>query len=80
MVILCFAAALQIFVEPTLFYSITNAGSDWWSLNQLGYAYAFQQGEFGQAATVSVFLLILSSAAALVFVKKSDFFETGAQS
>lgn len=80
MIILCFAAALQIFVEPTLFYSITNAGSDWWSLNQLGYAYAFQQGEFGQAATVSVFLLILSSAAALIFVKKSDFFETGAQS
>ena len=27
MLILCFAAALQIFVEPMLFYSITNAGS-----------------------------------------------------
>ena len=78
MLILCFAAALQIFVEPVLFYSITNAGSDWWSLNQLSYAYAFQQGEFGQAATVSVILLLLSSAAALTFVLRSRFFETEA--
>jgi multiple sugar transport system permease protein len=76
MIILCFASALQIFVEPSLFYSITNAGSNWWSLNQLGYAYAFEQGQFGQAATVSVVLLILSSVAALIFVLRSSFFQT----
>ncbi len=76
MVILCFAAALQIFVEPTLFYSITKSGSDWWSVNQLGYSFAFQQGVFGQAATVSVILLLLSGAGALVFVLRSNFFET----
>jgi len=76
MIILCFAAALQIFVEPTLFYSITNAGSNWWSLNQLGYSYAFQQGQFGQAATISVVLLVVSSVAALIFVRRSSFFDT----
>lgn len=76
MLILCFAAALQIFVEPMLFYSITNAGSNWWSLNQLGFTYAFGQGEFGQAATVSVILLLLSAIAAFVFVTRSNFFET----
>jgi multiple sugar transport system permease protein len=76
MVILSFVAALQSFVEPTLFYSITNAGSNWWSLNQLGYSFAFEQGEFGQAATVSVVLLVLSGIAAVVFITRSGFFQT----
>jgi len=78
MLILCFAAALQIFVEPSLFYSITRAGSEWWSLNQLGYSFAFSQGQFGQAATVSVVLLLISAFAALVFVLRSNFFQTEA--
>jgi multiple sugar transport system permease protein len=78
MTILSFAYALQIFVEPSLFFSITSAGSQWWSLNQLGYAYAFQQGDFGQAATVSVVLLVLSSLAALVLVFRTNFFQTEA--
>ncbi|MDH2393803.1 sugar ABC transporter permease [Streptomyces sp. HNM0663] len=76
MVILSFAFALQIFVEPQLFYSITNAGSTSWSLNQLSYALAFAQGDFGQAATVSVMLLALSAAAALWLVFRTKFFQT----
>lgn len=76
MVILSFAFALQIFVEPQLFYSITNAGSTSWSLNQLGYTFAFQQGDFGQAATISVVLLALSSIAALWLVFRTNFFQT----
>jgi multiple sugar transport system permease protein len=78
MLILCFAAAVQIFVEPSLFYGITQAGSNWWSLNQLGYTFAFQQGEFGQAATVSVILLVFSTVVALIFVQRSRFFQTEA--
>jgi multiple sugar transport system permease protein len=78
MLILCFAAAVQIFVEPSLFYGITQAGSNWWSLNQLGYVFAFQQGEFGQAATVSVILLVVSTVVALIFVQRSRFFQTEA--
>lgn len=76
MTILCFAYALQIFVEPQLFYSITNAGSTSWSLNQLGYTFAFQQGDFGQAAVISVVLLLLSSVAALWLVFRTNFFQT----
>lgn len=76
MLILSFAFALQIFVEPQLFYSITNAGSTSWSLNQLGYVFAFQQGDFGQAATISVVLLVVSSVAALWLVFRTDFFQT----
>jgi multiple sugar transport system permease protein len=76
MTILCFAAALQIFVEPQLFFSITQAGSSWWSLNQLGYTFAFQQGEFGMAATVAVVLMLLSGLVAVLFVLRSNFFDT----
>lgn len=78
MLILCFAGAVQIFVEPSLFYGITQAGSNWWSLNQLGFVFAFQQGEFGQAATVSVILLVVSTVVALIFVQRSRFFQTEA--
>jgi multiple sugar transport system permease protein len=76
MVILSFAAGLQIFVEPMLFYDITYAGSAWWSLNQLGYSYAFDQNAFGQAATVSVVLLAVSALAAFLFITRSKFFQT----
>ncbi len=76
MVILSFAGALQVFVEPSLFYSITSAGSNWWSLNQLGYSFAFQQGSFGASATVSVVLLILSAVAAIILVFRTNFFQT----
>lgn len=78
MVILAFAAGLQIFVEPTLFYSITQAGSQWWSLNQLAFVFAFQQGDFGSAATVSIVLLVLSLIGALILIFKTDFFQTDA--
>lgn len=76
MTILSFAFALQIFVEPQLFYSITNAGSTSWSLNQLGYTYAFQHGDFGQAAVISVLLLMVSSVAAFWLVFRTNFFQT----
>ena len=76
MVILSFAAALQVFIEPQLFYGITAAGSNYWSLNQLSYTFAFQQGDFGMSATVSVVLLVLSAAAAVVLVFKTNFFQT----
>ena len=76
MAILSMTAALQVFVEPQLFNSITQAGSTWWSLNQLGYTFAFAQGNFGMAATVSVVLLIVSALGAMFLVFRTDFFQT----
>jgi multiple sugar transport system permease protein len=76
MMILSFAFALQIFVEPQLFYTITSAGSTSWSLNQLGYTFGFSQGDFGLAATVSMILLILSTVAAMWLVFRTNFFQT----
>ena len=78
MLILAFAAGIQIFVEPSLFYSITAAGSQWWSLNQLAFVFAFQQGDFGSAATISILLLVLSLIGALILVFKTNFFKTEA--
>ncbi|GIG63458.1 sugar ABC transporter permease [Longispora fulva] len=77
MVILCLANGLQLFVEPQLIYGITHtAGSPWWSLNQFGYALAFQNGDFGSAAVISLLLLVLSTGAALVLILRTDFFQT----
>ena len=76
MVILSFAAALQVFVEPQLFYAITQAGSSWWSLNQLGYTFAFQQGDFGMSAAVSVVLLVFAMVAAVILIFRTNFFQT----
>jgi multiple sugar transport system permease protein len=76
MVILSFAGALQVFIEPDLIYSITLAGSKWWSLNQLSYQIAFGQGDFGLSATISVILLVLSAIAAVILVFRTNFFQT----
>ena len=76
MLILTFASAVQIFVEPALFYSVVKAGSSTWALNQLGYQFAFGHGDFGQAAVVSVILLIVCTAGALLLVFRTSFFKT----
>lgn len=77
MMILCFAAATQIFVEPALISSIEpSAAPPWWSLNQLAATYAFSEGDFGSAAVVSLLLLILSAAAAAGLIFGTDLFQT----
>jgi multiple sugar transport system permease protein len=79
MLILAFASGVQIFVEPQLLYTITEtAASPWWSLNQLGLTFAFQNGDFPSAAVMSVLLLVLCIMAALIVILKTDFFTTEA--
>ena len=77
MVILAFAAGVQIFAEPQLLYSITqNASSPWWSLNQLGLVYAFQNSDFASAAAVSLLLFVVCVLAASIVIYFTDFFQT----
>jgi multiple sugar transport system permease protein len=77
MLILAFAAGVQIFAEPQLLYSITlSASSPWWSLNQLGLVYAFQNADFASAAAVSLVLFVVCGLAALIVVRFTDFFRT----
>jgi len=78
MVILAFAVGAQLFVEPQLLSQASNgvAGRDY-SLNQLSYDFAFQNNDLGAAAAVSVVLLVVTLAVAVVFVVKSGFFDVG---
>ncbi|MFC5661718.1 carbohydrate ABC transporter permease [Kitasatospora misakiensis] len=76
MVILAFAGGAQLFVEPQLLSlaSVGVAGRDY-SLNQLTYDFAFQMNNINGAAAVSMELLVVSAAAAGIFVARSGFFD-----
>jgi len=76
MSILVFAAGLQVFVEPQLISASVFPGlaSDW-SLNQLSYTFAFQQNDLGQAAALSLMLLVICIVLALFVITRTDFFE-----
>jgi multiple sugar transport system permease protein len=77
MLILAFAAGTQLFVEPQLVAEASGGGvSPTWSPNELAYTYAFQNGDFNGAAAISIYLLILGLAGALVLVLRSGLFET----
>lgn len=76
MSILTFAAGLQIFVEPYLISSTVYPGlADNWSLNQLSYSFAFQSGNLGASAALSLMLLVICIIAALIAIFRTDFFE-----
>jgi multiple sugar transport system permease protein len=76
MAILCFAAGLQVFVEPQLMelagqqYSRTD-----WSGSQLAFQYAFSMGDFGVSAALSSMLLTASIAIALLLIFATRFYK-----
>jgi multiple sugar transport system permease protein len=76
MAVLTFAAGLQLFVEPQLISASVYEGiATGWTLNQVGYDYAFVQGNFSQAAAVSLLLLVASLAAGLLLINRTNFFD-----
>jgi len=48
----------------------------YWSPNQLSYAFAFELGQFGYAAAISLILLAIGLAGAIVIIKRTGFFRT----
>jgi multiple sugar transport system permease protein len=77
MLILAFAAAVQIFVEPYLMSSVPSAlgvANDW-SLNQLAYNLAFRGSNLGAATALSFMLLLLCVILALWVIYRTDFFD-----
>jgi multiple sugar transport system permease protein len=75
MLVLTFAANVQLFVEPQLLARAPGAAiSKHWSLNQLGYAYAFELSDFGSAAVISLLMLGIGLAAAILVIRLTDFF------
>lgn len=70
MIILVFAGNVQVFAEPQLF------GAKYWSPNQLGYAYAFEIGNFGASAAISLLMVVIGLIGAGLIVKFSGFYRT----
>ncbi len=75
--ILIFAGNVQLFVEPQLM------GTTWinanvpkqWSPNQLAYSFAFDLGNFGAAAALSLLMLVIGLGAAYFVIRWTGFFD-----
>ena len=77
MAVLSFAAGLQVFVEPQLISgSVFRGLAANWSLNQLSYTYAFREANLAGAAVISLALLVVCVAAALLMIFKTDLFKS----
>ena len=76
MMVLTFAAGLQLFVEPQLISGSVYQGiARAWTLNQLSYDLAFSGVNFAGAAALSLLLLLACIAAAVILIIKTDFFD-----
>ncbi|TQK17699.1 multiple sugar transport system permease protein [Microbacterium sp. SLBN-154] len=76
MSILCFTAAIQIFVEPQIVGSIYPGLADAWSLNQLSFDFAFENSNFASSAALSLVLFGICLLAALILIFRTDFFDS----
>jgi multiple sugar transport system permease protein len=75
MLILSFATGTQLFVEPQLVNQASlGMVPDTWSSNQLAYQVAFRYGNFNGAAAISVDLLVIGLAAAVLVVTRTGLF------
>ncbi|MEZ0070905.1 carbohydrate ABC transporter permease [Planotetraspora sp. GP83] len=78
-VISSFASGSQVFVEPTVLATgVPGQISPTWSVNQLAYFYAAQEGDFGRAAALSLAMLAVGLVAALLVIYKTRFYQTDA--
>jgi multiple sugar transport system permease protein len=81
--ILTFAGNIQIFTEPQLIgasfaYSGIGTISPTWSPNELGYYFAFNDGNFGAAAAISLLMVAIGLIGALAIIRATGFFRTDA--
>jgi multiple sugar transport system permease protein len=75
--ILIFAGNVQLFVEPQLMgttWIMANIPAQW-APNQLAYAFAFDLGNFGAAAAMSLLMLVVGLGAAYVVIQWTGFFD-----
>ncbi|MFI6299746.1 carbohydrate ABC transporter permease [Nonomuraea sp. NPDC050790] len=74
-VISSFASGSQVFVEPTVLSTgAPGQISPTWSVNQLAYFYATQEGDFGRAAALSLVMLAVGLGAALLVIHRTGFY------
>lgn len=72
MAILLTAGAIQIYSEPALLSSV-GLTSNWWSLNQVAYSYAFQTADFAGGTALSLDMLLPSVIIGIIFIMRTDF-------
>jgi len=75
--ILIFAGNVQLFVEPQLLgttWIMANVPQQW-SPNQLAYSFAFDLGNFGAAAALSLLMLLVGLGAAYLVIRLTGFFD-----
>ena len=75
--ILIFALNVQLFVEPQLMSSTWVQANvpPQWAPNQLAYSYAFDVGNFGAAAALSLLMLLIGIVGAYVLIRWTGFFQ-----
>jgi multiple sugar transport system permease protein len=75
--ILIFALNVQLFVEPQLMSSTWVQANvpPQWAPNQLAYSFAFDVGNFGAAAALSLLMLLIGIAGAYVLIRWTGFFK-----
>lgn len=72
-----FAAGSQVFVEPTVLSTgVPGQISPTWSVNQLAYRYATQDGDFGKAAALSLLMLAVGLLAAWIVISRTRMYST----
>jgi multiple sugar transport system permease protein len=76
-IILIFAINVQLFVEPQLMTSTWVQANvpPQWAPNQLAYSFAFEVGNFGAAAALSLLMLLIGLIAAYVMIRWTGFFQ-----
>lgn len=75
-----FAHATQVFVEPqVLGAGVPGRVSPTWSINQLAWSYASDEGDFGKAAALSIALLLVGLAAAALLTTRTGFYRIDAE-
>ncbi|MFJ9898213.1 carbohydrate ABC transporter permease [Streptomyces sp. NPDC091280] len=72
-----FASGSQVFVEPTVLSTgAPGQISPTWSVNQLAYVYATQDGDFGKAAALSLAMLGVGVLAAWIVITRTRMYAT----
>jgi multiple sugar transport system permease protein len=76
--ILIFSGNVQLFVEPQILGNQTYVQANvplQWSPNQLAYSFAFDLGNFGSAAALSLLMLLIGLGASYIIIRWTRFFK-----
>jgi multiple sugar transport system permease protein len=73
--IVSFANGFQVFVEPqVLAAAAPGRVSQYWSVNQVVYAYATGESNYGRASALSLLLLVVCVTAAVIVITRTRFY------